>query len=60
VEVSESDDSLLGVIREVGHEGYWGVWMYHHPDHDVTTAGLHTSPPYDMPAKQRLLNAAVR
>lgn len=53
-------ESTVDGVRRIGHEGYWGVWMYHHPDHGVTTAGLHTSLPYDVPAKQRLLNAAVR
>lgn len=53
-------ESTIDGVRRIGHEGYWGVWMYHHPDHGVTTAGLHTALPYDMPAKQRLLGAAVR
>jgi hypothetical protein len=33
--------------------------MYHHPDHVVTTAGLHTALPYDMPAEQRLVDTLV-
>jgi D-alanyl-D-alanine carboxypeptidase len=53
-------ESTIDGVRRIGHEGYWGVWMYHHPDHGVTTAGLHTALPYDMPAKQRFLAAAVR
>lgn len=53
-------ESTIDGVRRIGHEGYWGVWMYHHPDHGVTSAGLHTALPYDMPAKQRLVNAAVR
>lgn len=52
--------STVDGVRRIGHEGYWGVWMYHHPDHGVTTAGLHTALPYDMAAKQRLINAFTR
>jgi hypothetical protein len=33
--------------------------MYHFPEHDITVAGAHTSIPFDMPAKQRLINGAV-
>ena len=48
-----------GIVR-IGHEGFWGTWMYHFPEHDITVGGAHTSIPFDMSAKQRLINGAVR
>lgn len=50
--------TIDGIVR-VGHEGFWGTWMYHLPEHDITVAGAHTAIPFDMPAKQRLINGAV-
>jgi D-alanyl-D-alanine carboxypeptidase len=52
--------SSVDGIGRIGHEGFWGTWMYHFPEHDITVAGAHTSIPFDMPAKQRLINGAVR
>ncbi len=51
--------STIDGIERIGHEGFWGTWMYHFPEHDITVAGAHTSIPFDMPAKQRLINGAV-
>jgi D-alanyl-D-alanine carboxypeptidase len=53
------ESTVDGIVR-IGHEGFWGTWMYHFPEHDVTVAGAHTSIPFDMPAKQRLLNGVAR
>lgn len=53
-------ESTIDGIKRIGHEGFWGTWMYHFPEHDITVAGAHTSIPFDMAAKQRLLNGAVR
>lgn len=53
-------ESTVDGIRRIGHEGYWGVWVYHFPDHDITVAGVHTDLQYDGAAKQALLNAPVR
>ena len=52
--------STIDGIERIGHEGFWGVWMYHLPEHDITVAGAHTAIPFAMPAKQRLINGAVR
>lgn len=53
-------ESTIDGITRIGHEGFWGTWMYHFPEHDITVGGAHTSIPFDMAAKQRLLNGAVR
>lgn len=47
-------------ITRVGHEGFWGVWMYHFPDHEVTVAGAHTDFVFDMAAKRALLHGPLR
>lgn len=56
----------LGIFRSVvdgrervGHEGFWGIWMYHFPDEDVTVAGAHTCIPFEPAAKERLLQASA-
>ena len=51
--------TIDGIVR-IGHEGFWGTWMYHLPEHDITVGGAHTSIPFDMPAKQQLINGAVQ
>ena len=52
--------SNIDGIERIGHEGFWGTWMYHLPEYDITVAGAHTSIPFDVPAKQRLINGTVR
>lgn len=47
-------------IRRLGHEGFWGVWMYHFPDHDVTVGGVHTALPFDAASKERLVDGPAR
>ncbi len=53
-------ESTIDGITRIGHEGFWGVWMYHLPDHDVTVAGAHTGLPYDATAKRTLLHGPVQ
>ena len=50
--------TIDGIVR-IGHEGFWGTWMYHFPEHDVTVAGAHTAIPFDMASKQRLLHGVI-
>ena len=52
--------STIDGITRIGHEGFWGIWMYHLPDHDVTVAGAHTGLPYDATAKRTLLHGPVQ
>lgn len=52
--------STIDGVERIGHEGFWGTWMYHFSEYDITVAGAHTSIPFDMPAKQRLINGTVR
>ncbi|MEI7754859.1 MAG: serine hydrolase domain-containing protein [Actinomycetota bacterium] len=52
-------ESVVNGVRRIGHEGFWGVWMYHYPDHDITVAGAHTGLPYDITSKRELLHIPV-
>ncbi len=52
-------ESVIDGVRRIGHEGFWGVWMYHYPDHDITVAGAHTGLPYDIASKRVLLHTPV-
>lgn len=52
--------STVDGITRIGHEGFWGVWAYHFPDHDITVAGAHTGLPYDGAIKRALLHGPVR
>ena len=47
-------------LDRFGHEGYWGVWMHHYPDLDLTVTGAHTGVPIDPSARRDLLEAPVR
>ena len=51
--------SSIDGIERIGHEGFWGIWMYHLPQHDITIAGAHTGLPYDGVAKRALLHGPV-
>lgn len=53
-------ETIDGGFRRLGHEGFWGVWMYHFPDHDVTVGGVHTALPFDPESKERLITGPVR
>ncbi|MEZ5220583.1 MAG: serine hydrolase domain-containing protein [Ilumatobacteraceae bacterium] len=46
-------------VDRLGHEGFWGVWMHHYPELDLTVAGTHTGVPIDDAARKRLLEAPV-
>lgn len=50
---------IAGVDR-YGHEGYWGVWMHHYPELDLTVTGTHTGVPVDEAVRRDLLEAPVR
>jgi D-alanyl-D-alanine carboxypeptidase len=52
--------STIDGSRRFGHEGFWGVWMYHYPEHDITVTGVHTDFVFDPAAKSQLLHGAVR
>ncbi|MCX6519777.1 MAG: serine hydrolase [Actinobacteria bacterium] len=52
--------STVEGIERIGHEGFWGIWMYHFPAHDITIAGAHTGLPYDGTAKRALLHGPIR
>jgi len=53
------ESTIDGIIR-IGHEGFWGTWMYHFPEYDISVGGAHTAVPFDMAAKQHLLNGAIQ
>jgi D-alanyl-D-alanine carboxypeptidase len=47
-------------VQRYGHEGFWGVWMHHYPELDLTVTGAHTGVPIDDVVRRDLIVAPVR